>query len=147
MLNHASDDMRLPDNGGSLAVCMMVRNEADLLSHAIASLSGHFDALYVTDTGSQDDSVAVAETAGAFVRRFTWEGHFGEARNASIAGVSEEWILILDDDDEFPEGEAGRLRELLHGAGSEVLAGTILYECHRDHTPMRAVRLLRNVPG
>jgi hypothetical protein len=139
--------MRICGDGGSLAVCMMVRNEADYLRNSLHSLGGNCDVIHVTDTGSEDDSVIVALSAGAVVRRFSWEGHFGEARNASIAGVSEEWILILDADDEFPEGEAGRLRCMLVGSDPEVLAGTILYECHRDHTPMRAVRLLRNVPG
>ena len=125
----------------------MVRNEADLLRRAIGSLASEYDALYVTDTGSEDDSVSVAEAVGAVVRCFPWVGHFGEARNASIAGVSEDWILILDADDEFPEGEAHRLRTMLCGTDPEVLAGTVLYECHRDHTAMRAMRLLRNVPG
>jgi hypothetical protein len=61
--------------------------------------------------------------------------------------VAADWILVLDADDEFPEGEAGKLREMIDGTGPEVLAGTVSYACHRDHTPMRAMRLLRNVPG
>ena len=139
--------MRICGDGGSLAVCMMVRNEADYLRNALHSLGGNYDGIHVTDTGSEDDSVSVALSAGAEVRRFSWAGHFGDARNASIEGVEADWILILDADDEFPEGEAGRLRAMLRGTGPEVLAGTILYECHRDHTAMRAIRLLRNVPG
>jgi glycosyltransferase involved in cell wall biosynthesis len=132
---------------GLLAVCMIVRNESDFLRNALRSLGRIHEALYVTDTGSEDDSVSVAAAAGAVVRHFRWGGDFAAARNASIAGVREQWILMLDADDEFPEGEAEKLREMLHGAGPEVMAATVSYECHRDHTPMRAVRLLRNVRG
>jgi len=139
--------MRDCGDGGSLAVCMMVRNEADHLGNALRSLEGNHDALHITDTGSDDDSVDVASSAGAVVRHFPWPEHFGEARNASIAGVEQEWLLILDADDEFPEGEAGRLRAMLCGTEEQVLAGTLWYECQGDHTATKAMRLLRNVPG
>ena len=71
----------------------MVRNEAAFLRVCLASLEGQVDAIYVTDTGSTDESVAIAKSFGANVRSFQWNNDFAAARNASIAGVREDWIL------------------------------------------------------
>lgn len=125
----------------TLAACLMVRNEADHLRRCLASVAGAVDAIYVTDTGSTDDSAAVARSFGATVREFPWGDDFAAARNASLAGVAEDWILTLDADDAFPAGEAVRLRGLL---APDACAATVRYVVGPTHTPLRTVKLLRN---
>lgn len=128
----------------TLAACLMVRNEADHLRRCLASLEGQVDAIYVTDTGSTDESVAVARSFGAVVRSFPWCDDFAAARNASIVGVSEDWLLTLDADDAFPAGALNGVRaQLATGA----CAATVRYAIAPTHTPLRTVKLLRNGLG
>ncbi len=122
----------------------MVRDEAGFLTSCLASLAGAVDAIYVTDTGSSDESVAVAESFGAIVRSFPWCNDFAAARNASIADVHEEWMLMVDADDVFPSGEAAKVRGQL---APEACAATLLYTADRNYTPTHALKLLRNRVG
>lgn len=128
----------------TIAACLMVRNEAAFLHACLTSLEGQVDAIYVTDTGSTDDSLRVAKSFGANVRSFQWINDFAAARNASIAGITEDWILTLDADDLFPAGEAGRLRAQLQ---TKACAATLRYAVVPDYTPVRAIKLLRNGLG
>ena len=50
-----------------LSLSMIVRNEAERLGRCLESVAGFADELVVVDTGSSDDTVAVAEDHGARV--------------------------------------------------------------------------------
>lgn len=53
-------------NTPTLGVHLIVKNEAELLPRCLESLAGA-DEIVVVDTGSTDDSVAIARTYGAKV--------------------------------------------------------------------------------
>lgn len=118
----------------------MVRDEADLLDRSISSLVGFPHRTYVLDTGSKDASPEVARSHGAVVRHFSWNGRFDQARNASIAGTCEDWLLIMDADDVFPPGEFARLGTLLCSITSHA---TLRYHFDPGQSPIQASRLLR----
>lgn len=84
-----------------ISVCMIVKNEAELLPRALANLPGFFDELIVVDTGSTDDTVAVAQAHGAQVLRYDWgePGHKAEARNLALDAATGKWIVVLDADE------------------------------------------------
>jgi glycosyltransferase involved in cell wall biosynthesis len=80
-----------------------VHNGARYLAEAIASLRGELvpgDEIIVSDDGSTDDSVAVAEACGEPVRvlRGPKTGPAG-ARNRALAAARCDWICMLDADD------------------------------------------------
>jgi len=122
----------------------MVRNEAAFLDACLQSLDGQVDSIYVTDTGSADDSVAIAKSHNAVIRSFPWVNDFARARNASIAEVAEDWIITLDADDLFPPGEAARLRRHLE---ANACAATVRYAVQSGYTSVRAWKILRNRRG
>ncbi|MDB5098549.1 MAG: glycosyl transferase [Cyanobacteria bacterium RYN_339] len=78
---------------------MIVRNEARSLARCLASAKPWVDELVVVDTGSTDETVAIAEAAGAKVVHFPWCDDFSAARNASLEAASGTWALILDADE------------------------------------------------
>lgn len=96
-----------------LALVMIARNEARCIARCLESVRAHVDAMIVLDTGSTDDTVAIAEACGATVHQFAWCDDFAAARNAALAHSDADWNLILDAD-EWLEGDAGAL-------GSETL--------------------------
>lgn len=90
-----------------LSACLIVRDEAARLAHALASLRGVADELCVVDTGSRDDTVAIARAAGARVECAEWTDDFAAARNRSLALATGTWVLVLDAD-EVLDTESGR---------------------------------------
>ncbi|MBN1758843.1 MAG: glycosyltransferase, partial [Chitinispirillaceae bacterium] len=85
-----------------LSVCMIVKNEAAVLDRCLASIRDVADELIVADTGSTDDTVAIARNYNAVVVSAPWMDDFSAARNVSIDHAHGTWILWLDADDVVP---------------------------------------------
>jgi glycosyltransferase involved in cell wall biosynthesis len=88
----------------TISLCMIVKNEARRLGTCLEQASKIVDQLIVVDTGSEDESVQIAEAAGARVYHHPWEGDFSKARNQSLSYATKDWILILDGDEVLDEG-------------------------------------------
>ena len=76
-------------------------NRRDLLQTLLANLAQQtrrFDEIIVVDNGSTDDSVAVAERAGARVIRLDRNLGFAPAVNRGIHSTQVDWIAILNND-------------------------------------------------
>lgn len=87
-----------------LALVMIVKNEARGLARCLQSVQGVVDECIVLDTGSSDDTVAIAQAHGARVGHFTWVDDFSAARNAALALSSADWNLVLDGDEWLTQG-------------------------------------------
>jgi tetratricopeptide (TPR) repeat protein len=83
----------------SVTAAFIVRDAADTLEEAIARVRDAVDEVLVADTGSADDSIAVAERAGARVIRVEWTDDFAAARNAALEAVQTDWVLWVDADE------------------------------------------------
>src|SRR3954447_17656105 len=96
-----------------VALCLIVKDEAENLPRCLASVAGVADEIIVGDTGSSDDTVAIAERAGARVMHVPWESDFAKARNAVLGVATSDWIVSLDADEELTAASAKLLRKLL----------------------------------
>ena len=83
----------------TLALSMIVKNAAQDLADCIGSVRGVAQQIVVADTGSTDNSVALARELGAEVISIPWNNDFAEARNLSLAQVTTDWVLMLDADE------------------------------------------------
>lgn len=99
-----------------LAMVMIARDEAPRIARALDSVRAHVERMIVLDTGSADDTAAIAAAHGAEVHRFDWRDDFAAARNAALAHSDAAWNLILDAD-EWIEGPAGGLADLPPAGG------------------------------
>jgi GT2 family glycosyltransferase/Flp pilus assembly protein TadD len=102
-----------PVAGLTLSLCMIVKDEEELLPACLAAALGAVDEIVVVDTGSSDRTVEIAESFGAKVVSFPWNGSFADARNVSIEHASGDWIMYLDADEQLAPGSAAQLRALL----------------------------------
>ena len=87
-----------------LSGVVIAKNEGDRIGRCVASLTATCSDVLVLDSGSSDDTVAVATTAGARVEQQPWLG-FAEQKNAAIARARQPWVLLLDAD-EWLDAEA-----------------------------------------
>ncbi|MBC7366181.1 MAG: glycosyltransferase family 2 protein [Undibacterium sp.] len=104
----------------SVSIIIPVRNEAANLPRCLASVAWA-DEIFVVDSQSTDDSVAIATAAGAQVVQFNFNGIWPKKKNWALENLPfrHEWILILDADEVMPPAAAAEIEALLarDGAG------------------------------
>jgi|GEM_PF-749326 len=132
-----------------LSVCMIVKNEAAVLPRALASVAGRGAEVIVVDTGSTDDTVAIAEEAGARVAHFAWVDDFSAARNFAFAQATGTWMLVLDADEEMPSATWDELERVLRTATGDGLRMQVAHLDDRGRARMRtaSTRFVRNGRG
>lgn len=81
-----------------ISVYIIAFNEALKIESAIQSVIDWADEVIVADSFSTDETVALAEKAGAKVVQIPFSG-FGELRNKAVSYCQHEWIFSLDADE------------------------------------------------
>lgn len=136
----------------TVALCMIVKDEAENLPGCLASVQGLADEVWVVDTGSQDETPDLARRLGANVLQFAWGDDFSAARNFGIDRAGSDWILILDADEQLTDESRRLIRDALTQASTEQVAAFILPVCSllgQDASGNEMnynVRLFRNRP-
>lgn len=111
-----------------VATVLIVKDEENNLKRLLESMSPEvIGNLFVTDTGSSDDTVAVAESYGAAISTFPWCKNFAAARNYAAEQVTEsyDWIFMPDADEYFLPGEFAKFVELLEAQPENVIQARI----------------------
>ena len=130
-----------------LSLSMIVRDEAAQIEDCLRSVQGFVDEMVVVDTGSTDNTVALAQAMGARVERIEWPGDFAPARNQALQWVSGDWVLVLDADERLRPEAMAPLRALM--AQPDVLLINLLrHERGAVQSPYSNVsRLFRRHPA
>jgi len=83
-----------------VSVIVPVRNEASNLGRCLESLAGAGE-VYVIDSQSTDETVAIAESHGAKVVQFHYAGGWPKKRQWALdtLPLEHDWILLLDADE------------------------------------------------
>ena len=83
----------------SISLCMIVKNEAEILARCLDSLAGLMDEIIIVDTGSTDDTKEIARQYTDLVYDFSWCDDFAAARNFSFSKATKEYIYAPDADE------------------------------------------------
>jgi len=94
----------MSDCPSSLAAVLIVRDEARCIARCLDSVRPWVDRIVVLDTGSRDDTIAIARRCGAEVHKRGWPDSFAAARNASLVLADADWNLIIDADEWIDQG-------------------------------------------
>lgn len=94
-----------------LTLAVITHNEAANIARCLDSVPFAAEKL-VLDSGSDDDTVAVAQAHGARVVHQDWLG-FGPQRNVASSLAAHDWILVLDADEYLTPALAAELQERL----------------------------------
>src|ERR1700687_2230620 len=101
-----------------ISVIVPVRNEARNLPRCMESLAA-FGEVYVIDSQSTDDTVAIAESRGAKVVQFHYAGGWPKKRQWAMAPLPliYDWILLLDADEVLTPELVEEIRRALQNSG------------------------------
>jgi glycosyltransferase involved in cell wall biosynthesis len=115
-----------------ISLALITKNEANRLGACLASVAGLVNEVVVLDSGSSDDTVALAESLGARVIVTDWPG-FGVQKNRAIAACHHDWVLCLDADERLSPELAASIRALFAGAPAQMpqLAAFRFPRCNR----------------
>lgn len=78
---------------------MIVKDGAAGLRRCLESVKGVVDRITIGDTGSSDETIAIAKEFGATVIDVPWHEDFAHARNLVLARAACDWVLMLDADE------------------------------------------------
>jgi glycosyltransferase involved in cell wall biosynthesis len=95
----------------TLSVVLITLNEASNLRRTLKSVSWTQE-IIVVDSGSTDETVAIALAAGARVLEEPWKG-FAAQKNSAIEHATCDWVLSLDADEEVSSELAREIEALL----------------------------------
>ena len=96
----------------TLSVCMIVKNEEEVLARCLASAVQFADEVVVVDTGSVDKTKRIARQYTEKVYDFAWQDDFAKARNFAFSKGTCDYLMWLDADDVITPENIERLREL-----------------------------------
>jgi glycosyltransferase involved in cell wall biosynthesis len=99
-----------------VSVTIITLNEAEHIADAIDSASWA-DEVIVVDSGSTDDTVAIAERKGARVSMRPWTGYVDQ-KNYAADLAKNDWIFSLDADERIPPALASEIQALLRSEPS-----------------------------
>jgi glycosyltransferase involved in cell wall biosynthesis len=94
-----------------VTVTIITLDEAAHIADAIGS-AAWADEIIVVDSGSVDDTIAIARAGGARTETRAWTGYVDQ-KNFAASLASHDWIFSLDADERIPPALASEIRTLL----------------------------------
>lgn len=136
----------------TISLCMIVKNEEDVLGRCLASVSGLVDEIIIVDTGSEDRTKEIAAEYTKNVFDFPWIDDFSAARNAAFDRAHCDYCMWLDADDVLKEPDRQAFIELKAGLGDSVDVVMMRYNTGFDENGNAAFsyyreRIVRNHAG
>ena len=128
----------------TISLCMIVKDEEDVLERCIKSVLSAIDEIIIVDTGSKDKTKEIALGLGANVYDMQWQNNFGLARNLAFSKATKEYIMWLDADDVITEGSLQKLLELKKNFDKNVDSVTMIYVLEEDSNGNPTSTLRRN---
>lgn len=95
-----------------ISLCMIVKNEEDVLERCLTCASKFADEIIVVDTGSTDKTKNIARKFTEHVYDFEWTENFAEARNFSLSKATKEYMMWLDADDVIDDANIEKILKL-----------------------------------
>lgn len=96
----------------TISVCMIVRDEEDVIERALCSIKDIADEIIVVDTGSVDQTKEIVSHYTDKIYDFEWSNDFSKARNYSFSKATMDYCMWLDADDIILEEDIDKIKQL-----------------------------------
>lgn len=104
----------------SISLCMIVKNEEQVLARCLDSIADLMDEIIIVDTGSTDRTKEIATRYTDRVYDFTWTGNFSDARNFSFGKATKDYIYCADADEVLDDENHHKFALLKRGLLPEI---------------------------
>ncbi|MBD1373017.1 glycosyltransferase [Hazenella sp. IB182357] len=136
----------------TISLCLIVKNEEEVLGRCLDSIHELVDEINIIDTGSTDRTKEIAQYYTERIFDFEWIDDFAAARNYAFDQARCEYILWLDADDYFTAENRMRFRQLRKQLDLSVDAVSMPYELSYDDDgnvsfSVRRHRLVKRLNG
>lgn len=105
-----------------ISVVINTRNEGEHIERVLRSVKGFASEIVVVDMHSADDTALIAKRYGAKVYTHEPLEYVEPARNFGIKRATDEWVLVLDPDEEIPTSLVKKLRSVAKKGKAEYYA-------------------------
>ena len=106
------ENSQIDSSEPSISLCMIVKDEQELLGQCLESVKDVVDEMIIVDTGSSDNTLKIAESYGAKIYHYTWDGSFSTARNYGLQFATGDWILQLDADEALEKEDIPLIKQI-----------------------------------
>lgn len=134
----------------TISVCLIVKNEEEMLKQCLENVKDFSDEVIIVDTGSTDKTKEVAAQYGDKVKvfDFPWIDDFSAARNEWFKYATKEWILFLDADEIIAPESKDALRKIIRDNQKQLVYNVSIKNITDGDVVMsRSFRLFPNNPG
>lgn len=105
----------------TISLCMIVKNEEDVLARCLDSVADLVEEMIIVDTGSTDRTMEIAKSYPKVkLYEFAWIDDFAAARNFAFSKATQEYIYSADADEVLNEENRERFRLLKQALLPEV---------------------------
>ncbi|RGY97628.1 glycosyltransferase [Clostridium sp. AM58-1XD] len=96
----------------TISLCMIVKNEEDVLKRCLDSVKDLVEEIILVDTGSSDKTKEIAAEYTKRIYEIPWKDDFAWARNFSFSKAEMEYCMWMDADDIMTEENRRKFKEL-----------------------------------
>lgn len=100
----------------TLSVCLIVKDEEEVIARCLNCVTKFADEIIVVDTGSADKTVEIAKGFTDKIYNFEWCGDFSAARNFAFGKACGDYLMWVDADDVISDENCEKIKSLLNGA-------------------------------
>ncbi|MCI8307562.1 MAG: glycosyltransferase family 2 protein [Lachnospiraceae bacterium] len=129
----------------TISLCMIVKNEEQVLERCLDSIKDLMDEIIIVDTGSNDGTKQIAGRYTDKIYDFEWIDDFAAARNESFSHATMDYIYVADADEVLDEENRKKFRLLKEAMLPEIdivqmyyknqLANGTAYNFDREYRP------------
>ncbi|MER1999284.1 MAG: glycosyltransferase family 2 protein, partial [Lysinibacillus sp.] len=128
----------------SISLCMIVKNEEEVIGRCLESVKDLVDEINIVDTGSTDKTKEIISSFTDRIFDFEWIHNFAAARNFSFQQATKDYILWIDADDVFLEEDRVKFKRLKETLSTDVDAVSMIYNLGFDEDGSVSTFLRRN---
>jgi glycosyltransferase involved in cell wall biosynthesis len=116
----------------TITLCMIVKNEEEVLHQCLSSVKEICDEIIIVDTGSMDKTKDIAKNFTEKIFDFEWIDNFSAARNFAFSHATKDYILWLDADDILLKEDHQKFKILKKNLNASIDAVSMIYNIAFD---------------
>lgn len=117
----------------TISLCMIVKNEEQVLARCLDSIKDLMDEIIIVDTGSNDRTKEIASRYTDKIYDFKWIDDFAAARNESFSHAVMDYIYVADADEVLDRENYNKFKRLKEAMLPEIDIVQMYYRNQLDN--------------